>query len=384
MSISELFWNASFEGLKCGYVQESDHYVCLLCGEKIEKGIVYPEEGVLYEAGRYMGIHILKVHQSVFEYLTQMDKKVTGLTEHQTNLIRLFYQGKSDGEVQKEMGIGSPSTIRNHRFALKEKERQSKVYLVMMELLKEKGKHATTFLSPPKTAKMVDDRYNVTQTDSDKLLKTLFPEGTEGPLKTFSIKEKNKLVVLQEIVKRFRGEQNYTEKEINQILKLVYPDFATLRRYLIEYGFLDRTPDGSQYWLRNDSVNKEEATMDRKQELKQQYKETKIQAGVYQIKNTKNLKILIESTSNLKTINGKQFSLEMGTHQNKQLQEELIEFGAEAFVFEVLEILETPEEGYFDAKDSLKKLREKWLDKLQPYGERGYNLRKPGHSLHES
>lgn len=134
-----------------------DYYVCLLCGEKIEKGIVYAEEGVLYEAGRYMRIHIDKVHQSVFEYLTQMDKKVTGLTEHQTSLIRLFYQGKSDGEVQKEMGIGSPSTIRNHRFALKEKERQSKVYLVMMELLKEKGKHATTFLSPPKTAKMVEN-----------------------------------------------------------------------------------------------------------------------------------------------------------------------------------------------------------------------------------
>lgn len=377
MNISELFWSASFEDLKCGYVQERDHYVCLLCGEKIEKGIVYAEEGVLYEAGRYMRIHIDKVHQSVFEYLTQMDKKVTGLTEHQTSLIRLFYQGKSDGEVQKEMGIGSPSTIRNHRFALKEKERQSKVYLVMMELLKEKGKHATTFLSPPKTAKMVDDRYNVTQTESDELLKKFFPEGTEGPLKTFSIKEKNKLVVLQEIAKRFQGEHTYNEKEINQILKLVYHDFATLRRYLIEYGFLDRTPDGSQYWLRNDSVNKEKTKMDRKEELKQQYKETKTQAGVYQIKNTKNLKILIESTPNLKTINGKRFGLENGTHQNKLLQYELKEFGAEVFVFEVLEILGTPEEGYFDAKDALKKLKERWLDKLQPYGERGYNTRKP-------
>ena len=257
MAISDLFWNASFEDLKCGYVQELDHYVCLLCGEKIEKGIVYPVEGVLYEASRFIRIHIDQVHQSVFEYLSQLDKKVTGLTDHQTSLIRLFYQGKSDGEVQKEMGIGSPSTIRNHRFALKEKERQSKVYLVLMELLKDKNKHQPTFLTPPKTAKMVDDRYKVTQLENDKLLKTLFPEGREGPLKTFSIKEKNKLVVLQEIVKRFQSEQIYTEKEINQILKLVYPDFATLRRYLIEYGFLDRTPEGSQYWLRNASVNKE-------------------------------------------------------------------------------------------------------------------------------
>ena len=373
MNVSELFWSASFDDLKCGYIQEDNYYICLLCGMKIEKGIVYPEEGVFYEVGRYMRIHIEKVHQSVFEYLNNLDKKLTGLTDHQSNLIRLFHQGKSDAEVQKEMGIGSASTIRNHRFSLKEKERQSKVYLVLMELLKEKDQHAPTFLSPPKTAKMVDDRYKVTQEASDKLLKTLFPEGTEGPLTTFSLKEKHKVVVLREIVKRFQGERTYTEKEINQILKLVYHDFVTLRRYLIEYGFLDRTPDGSQYWLRKESAEKEDKTMDRKQELKQQYKETKIEAGVYQIRNTKNQKIFIESTPNLKTINGKRFTLEMGTFQNKLLQNEWKEFGDEAFVFEVLEILKAPKEGYFNAKDALKKLKEKWLEELQPYGDRGYN-----------
>jgi len=367
MIISELFWNATFEDLKCGYIQEEGHYACLLCGKIIEKGIVYPEEGVLYEAQRSMQRHIEQVHQSVFDYLSQLDKKVTGLTEHQTRLIQLFYQGKSDEDVQKELGIGSASTIRNHRFTLKEKERQSKVYLVMMELLKEKGQRATPSLTPPKPTKILEG----------KLLKTLFPEGTDGPLRTFSIKEKHKLVVLQEIVKRFQGQKTYTEKEINLILKAVYPDFATLRRYLVEYNFLDRTPDGSQYWLKSNAVKKEASPMDRKEELKRLYKETKIEGGVYQLKNTKNDKILIESTPNLKTINGKQFCLDMGTYQNKQLQEELQEFGAEVFVFEVLEVLKPPKEGHFDAKDALKKLKEKWLDRLQPYEEHGYNTLKP-------
>jgi len=117
--------------------------------------------------------------------------------------------------------------------------------------------------------------------------------------------------------------------------------------------------------------------MDRKQELKRQYKETKIEAGVYQIRNTKNGKVLIESTPNLKTINGKLFGLEMGSHTNKLLQNEITEFGGEAFVIEVLEILEIPEDIYFDTKDALKKLMQKWLAKLQPYGERGYNTLKP-------
>jgi DNA-binding CsgD family transcriptional regulator len=377
MNVSELFWSASFDDLKCGYIQEEDHYVCLLCGERIEKGIVYPEEGIFYDACRFMRLHIERAHQSVFEHLNGLDKKITGLTEHQNTLLRLFYQGKSDAEIQKELGIGSASTIRNHRFLLKEKERQSKVYLLMMELLKGKIKAEPLLLDPPQTAKMVDDRYKMSQKDRDQILKNLFPEGSAGPLKTFSIKEKHKLVVLQEIIQRFQAEQTYTEKEVNQILKFVYPDFATLRRYLIEYGFLDRTPDGSQYWLRTAAENKEETTMERKQELKRQYKETKTQAGVFQIKNTRNQKILIESTFNLKSINGKQFGLEMGSHTNKLLQTELKEFGAETFVFEVLETLETPEEGYFDTKEALKKLKEKWLDQLQPYGERGYNTVKP-------
>lgn len=376
MRISELFWNAPIDDLKCGYLQEPDHYLCLLCGKKVEKGIVYREDDVFYEASRYMRLHIEQVHGSVFEYLNQLDKKLTGLTDHQNTLLRYFYAGKSDTEIQKEMGIGSASTIRNHRSSFKEKERQSKIFLVMMELLKEKSHTRPIFLDPPKTAKMVDDRYKVTQTESDKILLKLFPEGLEGPLKTFSVKEKYKLVVVQEISKRFVAKQIYTEKEVNQILKFVYHDFATLRRYLIEYGFLKRTPDGSRYWLNQDSDERCDATMDRKQELKRLYKETKTEAGVFQIRNLQNHKIYIESTLNLKTINGKRFRLDLGTYQNKELQKEWKEYGEKTFVFEVLEILETPEEGYSDVKDALKKLKEKWLDKLQPYGERGYNSMK--------
>jgi hypothetical protein len=235
------------EELKRGYIQEGENYICLLCGKEMERGIIYPDEGILYEAKRYIRIHIEKVHQSVFEYLIQLDKKLTGLTDHQNNLLRLFYEGKTDGEVQKEMNIGSASTIRNHRFVLKEKERQSKVFLTIMELLKEKDTHTPTFINLHKTAKMVDDRYNVIQEANEKILNKYFLEGTKGPLKTFPLKEKQKLVVLREIAKQFQSEQIYNEKEINQILKDVYHDHVTLRRYLIEYGFLDRKSDGSQY-----------------------------------------------------------------------------------------------------------------------------------------
>jgi hypothetical protein len=250
MEISEAFWNASMEELKRGYIEESDAYLCLLCGEKVEKGIVYPHENTLYEAERYMRIHIEANHQSVFDYLIGLDKKLTGLTDHQKKLLRLFHQGKSDADVQKELGIGSASTIRNHRFVLKEKERQAKTFLAMMELLKEKDEHAPAFVPLHKTARMIDDRYNITQEEQEEIVKKFFPEGPKGHLEKFPPKQKQRLVVIKEISKHFDSERTYDEKELNKVLKPIYEDYAMIRRYLIEYGFLDRKADGSRYWLK--------------------------------------------------------------------------------------------------------------------------------------
>lgn len=370
---SEIFWNTSLDELKNGFIEDKECYTCLLCGEKFQKGVIFPCDSILYEAKKFVQVHIARKHGSVFDYLTSLDKRLTGLTDHQAKLLKLFYLGKSDTDVQKEMGIGSSSTIRNHRFVLKEKERQAKVFLAMMELLKEKDKHAPKMSTPHVTAKMVDSRNNVTSSENEEILKKFFPKGTNGPLKTFAIKEKYKIVVLKEIAKRFISGKIYNEKEINQILAEIYDDFATLRRYLIEYGYLDRKVDGSKYWLKKDLQDKDVKKVDRKHELKQQYKEIKTEAGVYQIRNTQNNKVLVVSTPNLKTINGRLMMLKSGFHRNSRLQEDLTKYGDSVFVIEVLEVLEQKEEGYFDLKDELKKLEEKWLEKLQPFGEKGYN-----------
>ncbi|WP_028548286.1 GIY-YIG nuclease family protein [Paenibacillus sp. UNC451MF] len=114
--------------------------------------------------------------------------------------------------------------------------------------------------------------------------------------------------------------------------------------------------------------------MNRRKELQMQYKEIKTVAGVYQIKNTQNGKMLIASTPNMNSLNGKRFSLQMGSHDNKQLQKEWKQYGEAAFVIELLEPLKIEEDDpYFNAKEALGKLEEKWLKELQPFGERGYN-----------
>ena len=114
--------------------------------------------------------------------------------------------------------------------------------------------------------------------------------------------------------------------------------------------------------------------MDRKKELKHQYQEIEIVAGVYQIKNNVNGKLFVESTRNLKTINGVKFTLNNNTHMNKELQSDWDNFGKEAFSFEILETLKKDEsDPYFNEKEALKAMEQRWLEQLQPFQEKGYN-----------
>ncbi len=359
--------SASLDDLKKGYKEEDDHYECLFCGKKTEKGVIYQQDDNFYDAHKQMKNHIEIKHGSVFESLIGMDKRYTGLSDHQKRLLELFYEGKNDLEVQKEMNIGSSSTIRNHRFLLKERERQAKVFLILMDILKSRDKKAN---GSDQSDSVSGTSENKVLQEEEDIIQKFFPFGPEGPLKTFQIKEKYKLVVLKQLAKRFSKDRVYTEKEVNGVLLNAYEDYATLRRYLIEYGFMQRKKDCSQYWLKD---REEEEDMNRKKELIQQYKEMKKEGGVYQIRNIRNGKILILSTPDFKTMNGRRFELEMGSYRCTMLQKEWNDFGQEAFVFEILETLDEEEKGIFDKKDALKKLEEKWLKKLQPFGDKGYH-----------
>jgi hypothetical protein len=65
--------------------------------------------------------------------------------------------------------------------------------------------------------------------------------------------------------------------------------------------------------------------------------------------------------------------LSMGMHVNREFQKEWNEFGLEAFVFEVLDVLTAAERPGSDPTDDLRALEEIWLDKLSPFGDQGYN-----------
>lgn len=249
--ISKLFWSASVEEIKKGYVydRETDEFTCLICGNSFLKGVIYAADNVFYEAEKFTQLHIASEHSSMFEYLVGLDKKITGLTDLQSRLLQFFYQGLSDNEIVKEMDGGSSSTIRNHRFTMREKMKQAKVFLTIMELVEEKSDQPK-FINMHRTATMIDHRYAITEEENDKILKSYFKNGLNGPLSEFPKKEKRRVAILKHLAKSFDANKEYNEKEVNEILKKVYADYVVLRRNLVDYGFLDRYPDGSKYWVK--------------------------------------------------------------------------------------------------------------------------------------
>jgi len=111
--------------------------------------------------------------------------------------------------------------------------------------------------------------------------------------------------------------------------------------------------------------------------LKQEYMQAKRMLGVFLIRNTTNNKVYLGSGIDIQGIvNRHRFALSMGGHQSKALQKDWNELGADKFEFEILDQMEPRDEPTFDARRELQFMEEMWLEKLEPYGERGYNERK--------
>lgn len=255
MDVSELFWNSSIEDIKKGYVYDEgkESYICLICGEVYEKGEIHKYREKFYDAEKYMKLHIKEKHSSAFDYLVNMNKSYTGITDMQRDFLIYYKNNLSDKEIAQNMG-GSQSTIRNYRFKLREKEKQAKVFLAIMSIISEekedlKKKEESELVTVHKSAAMTDERFAITEDEENKVIKNYFDE--TGHLRDFPSKEKKKITVLRHIMKNFKVGEVYNEKQINMVLKRIYEDHVSIRRALIEYGFMDRKDDCSKYWVKD-------------------------------------------------------------------------------------------------------------------------------------
>ena len=71
---------------------------------------------------------------------------------------------------------------------------------------------------------------------------------SDGTLISIPAKSAKKLAVLHRIAQELSPATRYPEKELNAIIATFHDDTAAIRRYMIEYGILERNGD-SVYWV---------------------------------------------------------------------------------------------------------------------------------------
>ncbi len=105
--------------------------------------------------------------------------------------------------------------------------------------------------------------------------------------------------------------------------------------------------------------------MKTKKELKEAYKQMKIPMGVFQVKNIKNNKVLIDNSIDMESKwNRHKMELKFGNHRNRQLQKDWNAYGETNFVFEVVSELKENDGQNINYIKELKDLQDMIVEEL--------------------
>lgn len=74
---------------------------------------------------------------------------------------------------------------------------------------------------------------------------------SNGKLLQYPSKRPMRIIVLIKIVEQMEANRKYTEKEVNEIIRLniSFGDIELIRREMYQYKLLGRLRDGSEYWV---------------------------------------------------------------------------------------------------------------------------------------
>lgn len=136
---------------------------------------------------------------------------------------------RSGKQLADELNLTAP-TISHHMRKLtgagivtEHRDAQKHVYHLNNQLLNAMRLGGTP--SPPP----VDDR--------EKTLRNFFKG---GKLVSIPASRKQRVIVLQYLLEQFEADRDYPEREVNELLGAFNEDYATLRRELVDYGYLVR------------------------------------------------------------------------------------------------------------------------------------------------
>lgn len=170
--------------------------------------------------------------------------KVLGNESRLKILGLLANQERSVGELAALLELREP-TVSHHLSTMKElglvnvrAEGNTRIYWLEVKFLESMSKD---ILSQAQLAELApaggENRWE------QKVLKTFIENGRITQLPA---RRKKQLVIMNWVVEHFEYDVRYPEAELNERLKQLNPDFASLRRYLIDHKLMAR--ENNIYW----------------------------------------------------------------------------------------------------------------------------------------
>lgn len=135
-------------------------------------------------------------------------------------------------ELADRLGL-TPPTISHHmrrltaaRLVDVEPDAQSRIYSLRTDAIRELS------------GSVQPDQASVPENEEDNAVLRAFFDGLR--LRQIPASRKKRVIVLRRLLERFAPGRTYQESEVNDLLREAHDDVATLRRELVDYGFMVR------------------------------------------------------------------------------------------------------------------------------------------------
>ncbi len=179
--------------------------------------------------------------------------------ESRLTLLQLLHEREyAVGELAERLNLSEP-TISHHLARLREvglvtlrmagNQRFYRINNDGLAKFKQLAAHIEQ-LPPPSEPVVSDNRWIEALGWEAEAQQILRDYTVNGKLIRLPNKQKKLLVILRWLATLFQPDKLYTEQEVNAVLKAVYePDYVSLRRDLVDFGYLRRERGGGKYWL---------------------------------------------------------------------------------------------------------------------------------------
>jgi predicted transcriptional regulator len=179
--------------------------------------------------------------------------------ESRLALLRLLNVGeRTVGDLTQQVDLGEP-TVSHHLSRLREagfvtlrmagNQRFYRINATGLARFKQLVMEVEKSKPPPEPV-VNDDQWISALGWSSEEQHILHEFTLGGQLTQLPAKHKKMLVILRWLATLFEPDRLYTEVEVNGLLKAVYSeDYVSLRRDLVDLGYLRRERGGGKYWL---------------------------------------------------------------------------------------------------------------------------------------